>query len=363
MSGEEKGPKSLDQFTDEKAQAVYEENATIARDNRVLRQALQERTVKLEETTRRLELFEALEELPQASPPEWLMPKTKKNDEHLAIPSLLITDVHWGERISPEEISDLNCYDPTIAEARVRRAAEGAVKLCRDYLSGVKYEGICLMLGGDLLSGDIHEELRETNVQSAIEGVVPVMEILVAAINLLADHFGRVSIEAVTGNHGRSTKKMHAKRRFQDNYDGLVYTMLARELADDSRVSMRVATGPDAHFSIYDTRYCLTHGDQFRGGSGISGALSPLMLGVHRKRRRDAAGSNPWDVMVLGHFHQSFFHHDFIVGGAVVGYNEFAYQKNYVPETARAALWLNTPERGITTYMPVHLQDREAEGW
>lgn len=26
-------------------------------------------------------------------------------------------------------------------------------------------------------------------------------------------------------------------------------------------------------------------------------------------------------------------------------------------------LWLTTPERGITAYMPVHLLDRDAEGW
>ena len=354
--------KPLEQYADERAQAVFEENASIARDNRVLRQTLRDKDEQLIALRQRLGLHEALDAATIA-PPKWLTPKARKGAKHCAIPSLLLTDIHWGEKIEPAEIGGINCYDTTIAERRIQRAAEGAVRLCRDYLSGVEYEGLSLMLGGDLLSGGIHDELRETDMQTAVECVVPVLEALLAAVALLAEHFGRVSVDAVVGNHGRTTKKPRAKKRAQDSYDGLVYSLMARELAKDSRVTMRVATGPDSHFGIYGTRYCLTHGDQFKGGSGISGALAPLMLGVHRKRRRDASAGNPWDVLVMGHFHQSFFHHDFIVGGAVVGYNEFAYQKNYVPEPAKAAMWLNTPERGISTYMPVHLTDREAEGW
>lgn len=354
--------KPLEQFADEKAQAVYEENAEIARSNRVLRQAVRDREEELAAVKKRLDVYEALDAA-QVAPPKWLTPKARKGERHLAIPSLLVTDIHWGEKVVPDEIGGLNCYDTQIAEQRIRRAAEGSVKLCRDYLSGVEYEGLSLMLGGDLLSGDIHDELRETNVETTTESVVWVMEALIAATRVLADHFGKVSIEAVTGNHGRTTKKPRAKRRAQDSYDGLVYRLMARELAGDARINMRVAKGPDAHFKVYDTSYCLTHGDQFRGGSGISGALAPLLLGVHRKRRRDAKAGTPWDVLVMGHFHTSHFLGDLIVGGAVVGYNEYAYSIQAPPEEARTAMWLNTPERGITTYMPVHLQDREAEGW
>ena len=124
-----------------------------------------------------------------------------------------------------------------------------------------------------------------------------------------------------------------------------------------------IPAGPDAHFQIHGTRYCLTHGDQFRGGSGISGALAPLLLGVHRKRRRDQQAGKPWDVMCCGHFHTSYFLKDLIVGGSVIGYNEYANSMNLPVEGAMASMWLTTPERGISSYMPVHLQSREEEGW
>lgn len=353
---------SLAQFADAQTEARFAENSEIARNNRALRSAIRERDEELETVRKRLRVYESIEAADPA-PPKWLVPPKKKQAKHCAIPSLLLTDIHYGEKIEPTEIGGVNCYDTRIAEQRVRRAAEGAVKMCRDYLSGVEYDGLQLMLGGDLLSGDIHEELRETNVESTTESVVGVLEIIVAAIRLLADHFGQVHIAAVVGNHGRTTRKPRAKKRAQDNYDSMVYQLVARELRQDSRVTMQVATASDIHFSVYNTRYCLTHGDQFRGGSGISGALSPLMLGTHRKRKRDAMAGAPWDVLVMGHWHSSYFLSDLIVGGSVVGYNEYAYVNNLGPEDPMAALWLNTPERGITTYSPVHLLDRAAEGW
>ena len=36
---------------------------------------------------------------------------------------------------------------------------------------------------------------------------------------------------------------------------------------------------------------------------------------------------------------------------------------NFEPEPAQQALWITTPERGITFSAPVFVQDRKAEGW
>jgi predicted phosphodiesterase len=352
----------LEDFADETAQARFVENQEIARRNRTLSAQLRERDEELAAVRRRLGIYEALDSATLA-PPKWLAPPKRKNDHHKAIPSMLLTDIHYGERVRPEEIGGVNCYDTTIAEQRIRRACEGAVKVCRDYLSGLEYEGLNLMLGGDMVSGDIHDELRETNAATLADSVVGVLECIVAGARILADHFGQVHIGTVVGNHGRATKKPRAKGRARDSFDGLVYQLVARELRDDKRFNIQVATGPDLHFSVYDTRYCLTHGDQFRGGSGIAAELSPLLLGLHRKTRRDQSTKNPWDVMVMGHFHKRIPLRGLIVGGAIVGYNEYAYQQNYSFEEPSSELWLNTPERGVSAHYPIYPMDRKAEGW
>lgn len=355
--------KSLEDFAEDKAKAIYTENQEIARTARALRSANDQKDKEIAELTQRLGLYERLDAA-RLDPPDWLSPK-KSPKGHAAIPCMLLTDVHFDEVVKPEQVDGLNCYNRAIAEKRLRRAFEGAIRLSRHYLSGVAYEGFQLFLGGDVLSGIIHEHLRETNQAQIMDSVLSVVEPLEAGINLLASAFGQVHVTAVTGNHGRNTLKPRIKNRAQDNFDWLVYKMVERDFRPRGDVTVQVSDAPDAHLCVYETRYLLTHGDQFRGGTGISAMLAPLLLGAHRKTRRQAAAGRPYDVMVLGHFHSSLFYpsRGLIVGGSVIGYNEFAYQQNLEPEPPQCAFWLTTSERGITVSAPVFVADRAAEGW
>lgn len=354
---------SLTEFADKQAEARFKESQELARRNRVLSSELSKLAGEMRDVRRRLGLYEDIESTP-IEPPRWLVP-AKPAKEHTAIPTMLLTDIHWDEVIKPEQIDYINAYNRDIATLRVRRVFERAIHVSRDYVSGVNYTGFQLSLGGDLFSGIIHEELRETNKATIVEGILSLTPQLVAGIVMLADHFGQVNVEAVVGNHGRNSMKPRAKNRAQDNFDWLVYKLVQRELAGRKNITMRVADAPDAHFQVHNTRYLLTHGDQFRGGSGISSVLAPLILGAHRKTRRQAASARPYDIMIMGHFHSSLWLPSWgvIVGGSVVGYSELAYQLNLPPEKAQADMWLNTPERGITMHCPVFLQDRKAEGW
>lgn len=354
---------TLDAFSDDKARAKFAEHADLARTSRAASALAAQQADELARVKQRLELYEALDAA-KLAPPTWLTPKAPaRQDKHVAIPSLLLTDIHYDEDVKPEQIGGLNKYNRAIADARIKRAFEGPIMLSRDYLTGIQYEGINLFLGGDLLSGIIHEELRETNVAVITESIVSVTEPLEAGITLLAEHFGKVHVSAVVGNHGRNTRKPRSKNRATDSFDWLVAKMVERGLRGDSRITWNISRAADAHVTLYKHRYCLTHGDQFVGGSGISGALSPLLLGVHRKSKRDARTGNAWDTLVMGHFHTSYFLKGLIVGGSVVGYNEYAYDKNLDYEEPQCAFWLTTPERGITASMPVFVQHRKSEGW
>lgn len=354
-------PKSLAAFVEDNDVARFAENQDLQRSARAARAVAAEQAEELQRIRQRLELYEALDEQ-KLAPPKWLTP-AKTATKHSAIPTLLLTDLHYDEVVKPEQIGGLNAYTRAIADQRIRRAFNGSILMARDYLSGVQYDGMNLFLGGDLLSGIIHEELRETNAAVITESIVSVVEPLEAGILQLAEHFGKVHVSAVVGNHGRNTRKPRAKNRATDSFDWLVAKMVERGLRGDSRITFNISQAADTHVKVYHHRYCLTHGDQFTGGSGISGALAPLLLGVHRKSKRDAATGNEWDTLVMGHFHTSYFLKGLIVGGSVVGYNEYAYGANLPYEEPQAAFWLTTPERGITVSAPIFVQDKKAEKW
>jgi predicted phosphodiesterase len=347
---------------EDKAVCVHKENAEIARNNRTLARELRDAQEAKAVLEKRLGLYERLEAA-KVAPPEWLAPRSPGKG-HRAIPSLAIADVHRGERVDPAQVDGVNAYSVAIADQRIRRAFEGAVTILRDYLQGVTYDGIQLLFPGDEVAGDIQQG-RETNEETLADSILGWVEPVEAGINLLAREFGRVNVLGVPGNHPRNTLKPISKNRAADNWDSFAYRILARDYRNSKTVTVEASAAADAQVTLYGTRYLLTHGDQFHGGSGISGALAPLLLGAHRKTRRASASGHPYDVMVMGHFHQALFYPSkgIIVSGCVVGYNEYAYISNFEPEPPQCALWLTTPERGITVSAPVYVQDRAAEGW
>jgi hypothetical protein len=71
------------------------------------------------------------------------------------------------------------------------------------------------------------------------------------------------------------------------------------------------------------------------------------------------------DTMVIGHMHQLINIPGVIMGGCLKGYDEYAFGLNLDPDPdgAAQAMWITTPERAKSAWMPVYVQDREAEGW
>lgn len=296
------------------------------------------------------------------NPPEWTQPAASKND-NVGIAAAQLTDTHFDEVVNPDEVGYINAYNREIAEIRFKRWVEKTIIVSRDYVAGVKIEGLFVPATGDLLSGDIHEELRNSNEDLLYSSADHWIDRLIAGIGTLSEEFGKVHVAAVVGNHGRSTMKPVFKGRARSNIEWLMWRQVARYFDSYDNVTIQVGDSMDLVVPIYNTRYLLTHGDQFKGGSGISGAFSPLALGMHRKSVRQSATDEPMDIMVMGHFHQYFQLPGLIVGGSMKGYDEYAYGLNLRPEKAQQAFWVTTPEHGPTIHAALHLQDRDKEGW
>lgn len=292
-------------------------------------------------------------------PPDWLLKQPSAGGE-LGVPTLFASDWHWAEVVDPRQINGANEYSLPIAHRRARRMVEKTIHLLRNCFTGARYPGIVFALGGDMVSGDIHEELQATNEIEIMPTVVDLIGVLAWCIRTLADEFGQVFVPCVTGNHGRNTKKIRAKGRAFTSFDWLVYVMLAKLLEGDERVAFLIPDGPDASWRVYGTRYLLTHGDQFRGGDGMIGALGPIIRGDHRKRGRNGQIGADYDVLLLGHWHQLIQLQRLIVNGSLKGYDEYAFSNNFPYERARQALWITHPAHGITFSMPVNVDDNNA---
>ena len=289
------------------------------------------------------------------SVPKWQSSR-KSDRKDTATACAFMSDWHLDEVVYKAQVMGCNEYNRKIAEVRCGQFFDNTVQLAKKYISGVQYDGLYLFMGGDIFSGNIHEELKETNEGTIIESILYWIEPIASGIRHLADNFNHVHIPCVVGNHGRLSRKPTMKNRAQENFDWLLYHMLAMQFKNDTRITWDISPSPDCLVKIHDTSFLFTHGDQFRGGSGISGLLSPLLLGDHRKRKRQAAVRQPYEYMVYGHWHSLVLGVRGLLGnGSNKGYDEFAFCSNFDFEPPQQALWLVQPRVGVTGRWPIHV--------
>lgn len=323
-----------------------------AKENKALREQLKNAQHEATSSNILKDLIHDTKDYSFDSQPDWLK-RTKREKSLTGIPVLFLSDIHFDEVVDSAQIGFVNSFDHDIAVKRIQHTFNTTINLLMNYMSNPKYDGIVVAMGGDMLSGNIHEELAETNHQPILNSVLDLEELLYQGISELAEVFKKVFVPCVVGNHGRLSPVKRFKNKVFENFEWIIYQNLARRFSNDDRITFYIPDGPDAQFTIYDKTFLLTHGDQFRGGNGIAGIFSPLMLGAHKKMKRQSAVKKPFDIMMIGHFHQYIHTNSLIVNGSIKGYDEYAASFNYAFERPQQALFVVNPDYDIIMRTPI----------
>jgi hypothetical protein len=312
----------------------------------------------------RKELYGLASQVP--APPTWL---TKKRPAGLpGVPMAMWSDWHYGEVVRKEEVGGVNEFDRAIAKQRIQRLVNVTLDLALHHMVKPQYPGIVICLGGDMVSGNIHEELTQSNDGPINVTLLELQEQLIAAISTMADNFGNVFVPCVVGNHGRMTQKPRMKGRVYENYEWNLYCQLERWFKSSAKYSAKVRFlvpgETDAYFNVLGHRFLLTHGDTLgvKGGDGIIGALGPIARGAFKVGRSEAQIGRDFDTIVMGHWHTYIPRGEAIpaiVNGTLKGYDEFARLALRVPYSRPSqALWFVHEGHGITAQWQVYLDGR-----
>lgn len=298
-------------------------------------------------------------------PPKWL--EKKSSAGHSGVPMTMWSDWHWGERVFREQTGGANEFNRAEAKRRLRRLVDSTLDICAHHMgTSPTYPGIVVCLGGDMISGNIHEELRETNEGPVQVVMKEVKEQLIAALTLVADKFEKVFVPCVVGNHGRTTHKPRAKDRVYENLEWGLYQSVEEIFTarGDKRVQFMIPGETDAYFSVLGHRFLLTHGDALgvKGGDGIIGALGPITRGTIKVGRSEAQIGRDFDTLLMGHWHTFIPRGDAsaaLVNGSLKGYDEYARLMLRVPYARPSqALWFIHAKHGFTAQWPIYLDDR-----
>jgi len=315
------------------------------------------------------------------SPPDWTV---KERDPKITgVPMAMWSDWHHGEVVFPEQVGGVNKFNRAIGKQRVKKLVDVLLDLTLHHMVNPNYPGIIVCLGGDMITGTIHEELRETNDGPVQVAVLEVQELLIWALTIVAEKFGNVFVPCVIGNHGRNTIKPRAKNRVYDSYEWNIYHQLKRHFEGytdpisgkhvkgaNPNVKFLIPDETDAYFTVMGHRFLLTHGDTLgvRGGDGIIGALGPIARGTIKVGREEAQIGRDFDTLLIGHWHTYIPRNDavhVVVNGALKGYDEYARLMLRVPYSRPSqALWFIHQKYGFTAQWPMYLDGyRQAKGF
>lgn len=287
------------------------------------------------------------------TPPTWL--EKEYSSIRQGIPTLFLSDWHWGEVVLPSEINWQNEYNLEIGAKRAQVCFEEFIRIYQRDLNR-DWDGLVVLLGGDMVSGDIHEELAQTNESPTLPTVLDCAKHICAGLELLSRHFEHIMVFGVVGNHGRSTETKRYKKRVVTNYDWMIYSIVERHFEHDESFSFHIPDGSDCYYRIYDTRYLLTHGDQLGGRTTdpIIGAMNSISGGDKKRRQRQMEVGKPYDVLLCGHWHQLGMLPKRIINGNLKGVDEYSYGHGFSPERPQQASWVTEPKKGITSMHVIH---------
>lgn len=291
--------------------------------------------------------------------PNWTLPSRSSKKISNNIPVLLVSDIHYGENVNPSEIPNGNCYSPRVAETRWNRLITNTISKIRS--KEKKPKGIVICFLGDDISGDIHDELRETNFKTPIDACMDVAGQKVKMLKAFEKEYGKVWVISVMGNHGRTTKKPQSKEIGSHNYDTLIAAMVKKQLEENKNISFYIPKSGEAYFELYGYNFLATHGDRIgsRGGQGFIGPSATIARGQHKTRQAYAQIGKPIDWVLLGHFHTPMLLEHTIANGTLVGYSQYARDLKIEPEYPSQTLFYVDETYGMTDLSRIYVTNSE----
>lgn len=221
-----------------------------------------------------------------------------------------LSDIHAGIEVR----NFFNNFDIKELKARLRKYLGEILSIQQSHRCKECY----LVLGGDLISGWIHKNLRLQNNENVIEQVKTVSVLIGHFVSELGSCFEKIKIYSVSGNHSRLSPAKEEQLKGEELdalipfYLGLMFkenpsVQIFENLIDDTILSFKTRGG----FLFYGV-----HGDR----DGLSAVVKNLTL---------MTGVKP-DGIIIGHRHHNGYNSEHgvkvIQCGCVVGTDDYCVE-------------------------------------
>jgi len=263
----------------------------------------------------------------------------------------VLSDWHVEEQVDPRTVSHLNEFNLEIADRRIEKATQAILRLTEIERVGRDIPILVLALLGDLMTGYIHEELREENELSPTQTILWLRQKLSKLINTIKKegNFERIIIPCSIGNHGRTTIKPRHSTAYKNSYEWLLYKLLEQEIEG---VEWIVGESYHTYLEVFGKTFRLHHGDGLKYQGGIGGLTIPVEKAISSWNKGRSA-----DIDIFGHWHTSQQNPKWISNGSLVGHNAYSIAIKAAFEPPQQTYFLFDAKRGRTGTWPIFLED------
>lgn len=262
------------------------------------------------------------------------------------------SDWHIGEIVNPHHVDYINAFDEKIATARVELLVEKIIEITELQRTHSNVDEIIIWLGGDMVSGLIHEELRKNANLGEIKQVGLAGYLIAQAVAELSMNFETVKIITSVGNHGRLDKKKEAKNPY-NSFDYIAYQIAALSLQKYKNIKWEISESMLKYENIDDWVFVFSHGDEIKSWSSIpwygmerSFRAKQSMFLYKQTLREDYQGLvKPLHYMVVGHFHTGAEipsgHGKIFINGSIKGVDEYSYKNGWLSRPSQKLLFVD----------------------
>jgi hypothetical protein len=175
---------------------------------------------------------------------------------------------------------------------------------------------------------------------------------LSAGIRYLLDNTSlNITIPCHSGNHARTTKKIHVSTEAGNSLEYVLYHNLAYEFKDNKRIKFIIPTSYHSFVEVGGLTIRFHHGHAMKYLGGIGGIYISVNKAIAQWNKVQRA-----DLDVFGHFHQFRIGGNFVCNGSVIGWNEFAnFIKADFEKPKQAFFLIDHKRKEMTVTAPIFL--------
>lgn len=319
---------SEDQLKEKHSEKYTELEAQIKEKDRILENYRKEHG--------KLEIFfnKVIDNISPLTPPMPVYIDSRAKTSSITTAVMQISDAHMGAVQMRDEVEGFNEFNADICDRRQVEYAESFIKWVNMHRISYRIDECAVLVTGDLISGDIHDELKITNEFPITVQVCRAAEILTKQMTLLYPHFKKVTVHfIVADNHSRLVKKPQAKEEGKNSMNYLVGVMAQSYLREHKNIEFNIYPMFEKVVKVGDYQYLICHGHGIMGWMGIpwysierkvnkesSARLQVIMREV--ERAKDVG----FHKYIFGHYHTPFDSELYACCGSVSGTDAYDHK-------------------------------------